>query len=152
MRKHRRTFVSTYSRVALWDVERIRDGSVLTISSRIDLERAVSSATWLSRPRVAAVHVSVDGVDQASSAALGTRIGKLFNDCGCAWGEMALAVALVVLLLGPGLVAWPAGLNWAGVVAICAVAAVAGKLFGLALSRRRVRQLLRRLAVTSTTI
>ena len=138
--------------MALWDVERIRDGSALTISSRIDLERAVSSATWLSRPRVAAVHVSLHGVDQASSAALGTRIGKLFNDCGCAWGEITLAAALVVLLLGPALVGWPAGLGGGGVVVIGAVAAVAGKLFGLAWSRRRVRQLLRRLAATSTPI
>lgn len=131
-------------------MERIRDGSVLTISSRTDLERAVSSATWLSRPRVAAVHVALDGVDQARSAALGTRIGKLFNDCGCAWGEITLAAALVMLLLGPRLVGWPAGLNWGGVVVICAVTAISGKLFGLAWSRRRVRQLLRQLAATST--
>jgi hypothetical protein len=50
------------------------------------------------------------------------------------------------------LVGWPAGLGWGGVVVIGAVAAVAGKLFGLAWSRRRVRQLLRRLAATSTPI
>ena len=44
---------------------------------------------------------------------------------------------------------WPA-LGATGAVVICAVTAVAGKLVGLAWSRRRVRQLLRQLAVTST--
>jgi hypothetical protein len=131
-------------------VERTGDGNTLTISSRGDAERAAASVTWLARPHFEAVHIDLDGFDMASAAALGTRIRRLFNDCGCAWGEITLAAAVVVLLLGPPLVGWPSGLGWASGIAICAVAAVAGKLFGLAWSRRRVHHLLRQLAATST--
>ena len=131
-------------------MEGVGDGRVLTISNRRDAEQAVAFATWLSRPRLDAVHVTVDQIDQATAASLSARIRELFNDCGCAWGEVSLAVALIILVLGPTLVGWPAGLGWGGGIAVCAAAAVAGKLSGLAWSRRRVRQLLRQVAATSS--
>ena len=136
--------------MALHDVEGVRDGTVLTIANRSDAERAAASATWLSRPRFEAVRIDVEHVDGFTAASLSAQIRKLFNDCGCAWGEVILAVALITVVLGPPLAGWPAGLGWGRSIAICVVAAVAGKLAGLAWSRRRVRQLLRRLAATSS--
>jgi hypothetical protein len=127
----------------------LQENRVLTIADRTDAERAATTATWLSRPRVAAVEIAIHGVDAPRAAALGARIRRLYNDCGCAWGELALAAALVVVALGPALVGWPAGLGWGSGVLVCAGAAVAGKLAGLAWSRWRVRLLLRQLAATS---
>jgi len=49
----------------------LHESRVLTISNRADVEPAVASATWLSRPRVGAVHVAIEGVDRARAAAHG---------------------------------------------------------------------------------
>ncbi len=127
-----------------------RDGRVLTISSRSDAERAAASATWLSRPRYESVRVDLEPLDQRTAASLSAQIRKLFNDCGCAWGELALVAAMITVLLGPRLVGWPASHGWGSSIAICVIAAIAGKLAGLAWSRRRVRHLLRHLAATSS--
>ncbi len=40
----------------------LHESRVLTISNRADVERAVASATWLTRPRVGAVHVAIESV------------------------------------------------------------------------------------------
>jgi hypothetical protein len=55
----------------------LQESRVLTISNRADAERALASATWLSRPRVGSVDVAIEGIDQAGARALGAGIRRL---------------------------------------------------------------------------
>ncbi|MGH3455822.1 MAG: hypothetical protein ACRDP2_15490 [Nocardioidaceae bacterium] len=114
-----------------------RPDITVTLSSRADIERAIAAATWLNRPHAAEVRVAPPYVVD------GDRIRRLFNDCGCAWGEFAL-LAVVVATVFRTLV-WDVTINWWWLAATLAVAGVGGKLAGLAWSRHRLVTTLQRL-------
>ena len=97
------------------------------------------------RPR-GPVALSLPRLGDAECAALGRRVDALLRECGCAAGELWLAVAAAVLVAvaAPGMPRVP--FDGAAQVALCAgwlvAAALAGKAAGVARARSRAVSLL----------
>ncbi|MCM0676766.1 hypothetical protein NCC78_19050 [Micromonospora phytophila] len=116
----------------------------IRIADSADLDRTEALVSWLRRPHVDGVAVTVPGLDAARRERSARQLRRHFNDCGCAWSALALVAAVTAaLVLGPR----------GGAIAVAALgclgAAVTGKLLGLAWSRRRLLTLLRALRTTS---
>ncbi len=126
-----------------------RDPGVLALTSGAEIERALRAATWLGRPHVSTVVLDPSLPDDGGAAAAeADQIKRAFNDCGCAWGEMAL-LATVLALVGTHVSTGDPG--WVEAVGLAITAAVVGKAAGLARSRRQLHHVLRRLAASYPT-
>ncbi len=110
----------------------------IEIADHADLDRAEALVSWLERPHLDRVIITLPGIGTTERERAAANLRHLFNDCGCAWGLAALVLA------GAGsLLVWPSGARGVtGAVLGCLLAAVAGKLLGLAWSRRRLLALL----------
>ncbi|MEV6816443.1 hypothetical protein [Micromonospora sp. NPDC051296] len=117
----------------------------IEIAGHADLDRAEALVSWLERPHLDRVTITLPGLDTTERERTAVTLRHLFNDCGCAWGLAALVVA------GAGsLLAWPSGGRGIAVAVLgCLLAAAAGKLLGLAWSRRRLLALLHHLRSAS---
>ncbi|HKA85995.1 MAG TPA: hypothetical protein VKD21_19170 [Acidimicrobiales bacterium] len=104
-----------------------------------DIDAAYAKATWLGRSRVDSVTVALPGLDEGARADAATRVRRHVNDCGCLWGEIAILLGVATIWLTPMALTVPT-------VLVVGLAGIAGKLLGLAWSRRRLRLELRRLA------
>ena len=110
----------------------------IEIANHADLDRAEALVSWLQRPHLDRVTITLPGLTATERKNAAMALRRLFNDCGCAWGLAALTAAVVgSVLIWPG-----SGRPLAGAVLGCLGAAVAGKLLGLASSRRRLLALL----------
>jgi hypothetical protein len=117
----------------------------IEIADRADLDRAETLVSLLRRPHLDRVTVTLPGLDATERERTAAIIRRLFNDCGCDWGALALVTAVVgVLMVGPS-----GGPAVAAAVLGCLAAAVAGKLLGLSWSRRRLLLRLRALRAVS---
>lgn len=117
----------------------------LVLDGRSDLERTERLATWLSRPAVDDVCVTLPWLDEDERHRVARAIQTYFNDCGCLVGAPAFVLALAWCLHASP---WPDGSAWAaaGYTLLASVgAALAGKGAGLLWSRWRLRVLLRRM-------
>ena len=115
--------------------------TVLVLADADDLRRAYAGATWLRRERVDHVLVALRSVPEPTRAEAARRVRRHLNACGCRAGEAALVLALAVALLIP----WhPVGPAPTAVLVV--LAGLAGRLLGLAWSRRQLRNDLRGLA------
>lgn len=113
----------------------------ISITGPHDARRLRARATWLGRPLVRSVEVSLPSLDGGARERTARRLRRLFNDCGCLWGAPTFLVTFGVLLAR----AWPAGLGWRSVVlafAVAVAAAFGAKLLALAWSRWRLLRLL----------
>lgn len=117
---------------------------MLVLATIDDLERAGAAASWLNRRRVAEVRLTLPGIDEPEQTA--ERIRRHHNDCGCRFGELVLGLTVLALCVAPPLT-HTARPGWPATILLLVLAAVVGKLAGLAWSRRRLRHHLRRLAV-----
>lgn len=118
----------------------------LQLESHDDLFQAAALASWLDRPSVSEVVVTLPWLDTDERSSSAQAIRRLFNDCGCAVGSIS-AMATVAAVLLPQVLT--RGWSWPAVgsaVGAGVAAAVAGKLAGLAWSRWRLRARLRLLA------
>jgi hypothetical protein len=117
---------------------------VLVLATADDLQRTYDAASWVGRSRVDHVLVALPWVGEPERSAVARRVRRYHNDCGCRMGELVLGVAVLVLWLAPPAlhVARP---GWPSVVLLLVLAAVGGKLLGLAWSRRQLKGELRRL-------
>lgn len=117
----------------------------IEIATHADLDRAEALVSWLRRPHLDRVTITMPGLDNTDRDRAVGAIRHLFNDCGCTWAAVALVAAgSAVLLIGPS-----GGRAVAGAALCCLTAAVAGKLLGLAWSRRRLLARLRSLRSAS---
>lgn len=117
----------------------------IEIADCADLDRAEALVSWLRRPHLDRVTVTMPGLDAAERERAAKAIRHLFNDCGCTWGALALVAAGAgVLMVGPN-----GGRAVAGAALGCLAAAAAGKLLGLAWSRWRLLTRLRALRSAS---
>lgn len=117
----------------------------LVLHGRSDLERTARLATWLSRPAVDDVSVTLPWLTEDERHRAARAIRRYFNDCGCLAGAPAFVIALAWCLAANP---WPAGPAWsaAGYTLLASVgAALAGKGAGLFWSRWRLRVLIRRI-------
>lgn len=114
----------------------------IEIAERTDLDRAGALVSWLRRPHVDRVVVTLAALDARERERSAEAIRRLFNDCGCTWSAVAL--------VGAGGVALAAGRSVIGVALTALAAAVAGKLLGLAWSRHRLLARLRALRLAAT--
>ncbi|MEV4197724.1 hypothetical protein [Micromonospora globbae] len=113
----------------------------IEIAHPADLDRVEALVSWLKRPHLDRVTITMPGLDATESDRAARTIRHLFNDCGCAWGASALVVAVAGAVL-----ARPGGVAALATAALaCLAAAVAGKLLGLAWSRQRLLARLRAL-------
>lgn len=116
---------------------------ILELEDLEDLDRASVLASWLNRPSVEAVRVTLPwlGGDERLRAA--EELHRQFNDCGCFWGGPAFLLVLggsIAMRTSEGESPWSA----TGMALVAAVpAAVAAKLLGLAVSRWRLMACLR---------
>ncbi|MER5918262.1 hypothetical protein ABT124_50570 [Streptomyces sp. NPDC001982] len=118
----------------------------LTLESLDDLKGAARLASWLGRPSVDEVVVRTPWLAAEEQDRSAKAIRRLFNDCGCAVGMAAFAIATAAVLV---LQLPRHGWSWAPVGTALLVgvgAAVVGKLLGLAWSCLRLRALLRRMS------
>ncbi|PZG16421.1 hypothetical protein C1I95_17700 [Micromonospora craterilacus] len=117
----------------------------IEIADHVDLDRAEALVSWLERPHLDRVTITLPGLDTTERERAAVTVLRLFNDCGCAWGLAALVLAGTgALLVRPD-----GGQGIAGVVLAGLLAAAAGKLLGLAWSRRRLLALLHNLRSAS---
>lgn len=121
---------------------------VLVLDDDTAVAAATERAVWLGRERLDDVQVRLPGIGARQARESADRIRRLTNDCGCRWGEASLVLAVLVLWAGPTVVgaAGPGPAVW---VLVVLVAAVGGKLAGLAASRVRLRNELGHLAMRS---
>jgi len=112
---------------------------VMVLADAGDIDAAYTEATWLGRSRVDIVMVSLPGLTESARAEAALRVRRHLNDCGCLWGEIAILIGIATIWLTPVALTVPT-------VLVVGLAGVAGKLFGLAWSRRRLRLELRRLS------
>jgi hypothetical protein len=124
------------------DISRAR---TLVLATSDDLESAYAGATVLGRPWVDEVRVALPWLEEPERQAAARRLRRHHNDCGCRVGEVALAVAALTAWLAPVLLDVDRP-GWPSVVLFLVVAAVGGKLLGLAVSRRLLMLDLRRLS------
>ena len=121
---------------------------VLVIADGGDLRRAHDTASWLGRPRVERVVVTLPGLTEAERQRAGQRLRALHNDCGCRTGELSLVLTAAAVWLAPLAAPVPRP-GWPVVLLLLVLAAVGGKLLGLARSRHLLREELRRLRATT---
>ncbi|MFC0504379.1 hypothetical protein [Micromonospora costi] len=117
----------------------------IEIAHPADLDRVETLVSWLKRPHLDRVTVTMPGLDATERDRAARTIRHLFNDCGCAWAALTFVVAVTVAVL-----ARPSGGTAIAVAALtCVAAAIAGKLLGLAWSRQRLLARLRALRSAS---
>ncbi|MFD0785019.1 hypothetical protein ACFQZ8_14020 [Micromonospora azadirachtae] len=117
----------------------------IEIARAADLDRVETLVSWLKRPHLDRVTVTMPGLDTTERERAARTIRHLFNDCGCAFGALALVVTVAASVL-----ARPSGGTAYAMTALtCLAAAVAGKLLGLAWSRQRLLARLRALRSAS---
>ncbi|MEV6367723.1 hypothetical protein D7147_16075 [Micromonospora musae] len=117
----------------------------IEIARVADLDRVETLVSWLKRPHLDRVTITMPGLDTTERERAARTIRHLFNDCGCAWAALAFVVAVPAAVL-----ARPSGGAAYAVAALsCLAAAVAGKLLGLAWSRQRLLARLRALRSAS---
>ncbi|MEV6377233.1 hypothetical protein [Micromonospora musae] len=117
----------------------------IEIARVADLDRVETLVSWLKRPHLDRVTITMPGLDITERERAARTIRHLFNDCGCAWAALAFVVAVPAAVL-----ARPSGGAAYAVAALsCLAAAVAGKLLGLAWSRQRLLARLRALRSAS---
>jgi hypothetical protein len=117
----------------------------LTLETDDDLRRALTLASWLHRPAVSAVDVRLPWLDPAERDRSARAIRTLFNDRGCVAAAVALVVTAAVIAGAGADADW----SWWGTgtaTLVCLAVAAAGRLLALAAGRRRLRNLLRRMA------
>ncbi|MEU8297150.1 hypothetical protein AB0C04_07685 [Micromonospora sp. NPDC048909] len=113
----------------------------IEIADQADLDRAETLVSWLQRPHLDRVTVTMPGLDDTERDRAARAIRHLFNDCGCTWAAVAfVAAGAAAVLIGPS-----GGRAVAVAAAGCLTTAVADKLLGLAWSRRRLLARLRSL-------
>ena len=117
----------------------------LVLATAKDVEQAYVRATLLGRRPVDEVQVALPWLSEHERQSAARRVRQNLNDCGCRTGELVLALVGLTVFLGPALLRLDRP-GWPVVVLLLVVAAVGGKLLGLALSRRRLRLDLRRLS------
>jgi hypothetical protein len=120
---------------------------LLQLMDQSDLRAAHRHASWLRRPAVQQVEIGeglLDGTERVQTAA---ALRRWFNDCGCGVGTIALLTTMAALLLTFG---WTLP-SLAVALASGLIAALAGKLAGLAWSRHRIHHTLRRIADAAPT-
>ncbi|TYB93669.1 hypothetical protein FXF53_27730 [Micromonospora sp. WP24] len=117
----------------------------IEIARVADLDRVETLVSWLKRPHLDRVTITMPGLDTTERERAARTIRHLFNDCGCAWAALAFVVAVPAAVL-----ARPSGGAAYAVAALsCLAVAVAGKLLGLAWSRQRLLARLRALRSAS---
>jgi hypothetical protein len=120
----------------------------LIIAGNGDVEHAGRLATWLNRPAVDQVVVSVPWLEVAERHRLARTLEMHFNDGGYAFGVPAFVAALAWCFYTGSWSSDAASLPAAAAytVAVSVASAMGGKLAGLAWSRWRLRTLLRHIA------
>jgi hypothetical protein len=115
---------------------------ILKLESLRDLQEAMGLVSWLGRPTVQSVRVTLDWVEEADRQRLAERVRFLFNDCGCVWGGPAFLVAFTAFFV-PSLMAGAFSWSLLGAAFLLGlVGALVGKILGLAWSYRQLRALL----------
>jgi hypothetical protein len=118
----------------------------LVISSRDDLEQTRRLASWVNRPAVDHVLITLPWLDVDERQRIAKELEAQFNACGCTWGTVAFVLALVWCLrtaaLGSASVSSGAGYVVLGSV----TAAIAGKALGLKWSQWRLKVAIRRMS------
>lgn len=113
----------------------------LVIRDIDDLKRVRAMNTWLGRPSVDSVEIG-HGLTSLHHAQLEAKIRNLFNDCGCAWGSLALAVAAILVMTWAFLAGAPPLASVLPSLAAAAAASFAAKLVALHASHRALSRLL----------
>lgn len=118
--------------------------STLVLATPEDIEQVYADASVLGRRPLDEVRVDLPWLTDDERESAARRVRQHHNDCGCRAGELVLALAALSIWLAPDLldVARP---GWPDAALLLVVAAVAGKVLGLALSHRALRNELRRL-------
>jgi hypothetical protein len=120
--------------------------TVLELEDRDDLDRAVVLVSWLNRPSMEKVRVTLPWLDPSEQARSAAAIHRLFNDCGCLWGGPTFFLVLVGSLTTRFVAA---EMSWAAMgvsFLVAMLAAFAAKILGLAVTRWRLLVWLRRLS------
>ena len=118
---------------------------IIKLKNQFDVEQAAQLVSWLNRPSVDNVQVSLPWLDENEQGQSARALKYLFNDCGCLWGGPAFLitfVSYVVIQLHTSAFSW-AMLGSAFLIAV-GVALVA-KFLGLGWSRWRLRVWFQRL-------
>jgi len=118
----------------------------LVIQDRRDLHRAGHLVSWLNRPAVDLVQVTLPWLDSREQQRNAKALKFYLNDCGCLWGVPAFVAAFAgCLAMAPS----RGGQTWIAVglsLLVAVAAALVAKLAALAWSRWRLRVLLDRMA------
>jgi hypothetical protein len=112
----------------------------IILNSRSDLEKAQQFISWLSRPTVDQVVVSIHWLDRAEQKRAEKLLKALLNDCGCQWGAPTFLISFALCILT---VLREIDITWCtvgGAFLISACFAFIAKLLSLAWSYWRLRK------------
>lgn len=123
---------------------------VLSLRSVEEVDEARAFVRWIGRPQFSAVHLDAPSLDEKTRQRSAKRVRKLFNDCGCGWGQVAFAAAFPVAVWRLLAEIDAALLAVAGGLVFATAASIGGKGIGLAWSRWRLLTKLRELEVLLT--
>src|SRR5215213_2449124 len=65
----------------------------LVISSNSDIEQARRLASWVNRPAVDHILITLPGMDTEERGRIARELKNHFNECGCTWGTVAFGLA-----------------------------------------------------------
>ncbi len=68
---------------------------ILKLKNQADLKEAATYISWLNRPHIESVLVSLPWLGKAEQSRLAKTLRFLFNDCGCLWGSPAFMIAFI---------------------------------------------------------
>jgi hypothetical protein len=112
----------------------------IILDSRADLEEAVQLISWLNRPTIDQVVVSIPWLDRNDQKRSEKFLKRLFNDCGCQWGAPTFLITIILssltVLREIGITWYTMGLSF--LISVC-IAFVA-KLLSLAWSCWRLKK------------
>jgi len=68
----------------------------LVLNNQADIESALGLTTWLSRPMLNQVELSLPQISKSEQNRFAKSIKNAFNDCGCFWGAPAFILSFAI--------------------------------------------------------
>lgn len=115
------------------------------MEDRDDLERAAALVSWLNRPPVEKVLVTLPWLDSKEQVRSANALRDLFNECGCLWGGLTFLVTLTGAFSFQFIQGGLSLTRVAVLVLIAVCSAFTAKLLSLAWSRWRLLAWLQRM-------